>query len=106
MREKLNRQVFQDLSHNQKKLTGIKKTNYRMKLSIQDSNVLKGVAILIMLWHHLFLRPEYNDIVIHGHSIAQEIAIMCKVCVAIFVFVSGYGLTEKLVLAPKQRNKK
>lgn len=77
-----------------------------MKLTVQDSNVLKGIVILIMLWHHLFLRPEYNDIVIHGHSIAQEIAIMCKVCVAIFVFVSGYGLTEKLVLAPKQRNKK
>lgn len=98
MREKLNRQVFQDLSHNQVKLIGIKETNYRMKLSIQDSNVLKGIAILIMLWHHLFLRPEmyaYNDIVIHGHGIAQEIAIMCKVCVAIFVFVSGYGLTEK-----------
>ena len=69
-----------------------------MKLTVQDSNVLKGIAILIMLWHHLFLRPEmyaYNDIVIHGHGIAQEIAIMCKVCVAIFVFVSGYGLTEK-----------
>ena len=80
--------------------------NKIMKLTVQDSNVLKGIAILIMLWHHLFLRPEYNDIVIHGHSIAQEIAIMCKVCVAIFVFVSGYGLTEKLVLAPKQRNKK
>lgn len=69
-----------------------------MKLSIHDSNVLKGIAILIMLCHHLFLRPEmypYNDIFIHGHGIVHEIAIMCKVCVAIFVFVSGYGLTEK-----------
>ena len=25
-----------------------------MKLTVQDSNVLKGIAILIMLWHHLF----------------------------------------------------
>lgn len=69
-----------------------------MKLSINDSNVLKGIAILLMLWHHLFLRPylyHYNDIFVHDHGLIYESALMCKVCVAIFVFVSGYGLTEK-----------
>lgn len=69
-----------------------------MKLSVYDSNVFKGIAILIMLFHHLFLRPEmygYDDIFIHGHGLIFSIAKMCKVCVAIFVFISGYGLTEK-----------
>ena len=42
------------------------------------------------------LKKSYvKKIALMGLGIAHEIAIMCKVCVAIFVFVSGYGLTEK-----------
>lgn len=41
----------------------------------------------MMLWHHLFLyTPEYGVIT---HNIAQTF----KICVALFLFVSGYGLT-------------
>lgn len=67
------------------------------KLSIQDSNVLKGIAILLMLCHHLFYSSDYGftDIKIHSFNIINTFALMCKVCVAIFVFISGYGLTEK-----------
>lgn len=68
-----------------------------MKLSIQDSNVFKGLAILMMLCHHLFFSPDYgfDDIVVHGHGLINTFAMQCKICVAIFVFVSGYGLTAK-----------
>ena len=49
-----------------------------------------------MLIHHLFyldeMRPYYNDIIIHGHGLVNEIGIFSKLCVAVFVFVSGYGL--------------
>lgn len=67
------------------------------QLSIQDSNVLKGIAILMMLFHHLFFSSDYGfkDIEVNGHGIMNTFALMCKVCVAMFVFVSGYGLTEK-----------
>lgn len=42
------------------------------------------------------LKKSYvKKIALMGLGIAHEIAIMGKVCVAIFVFVSGYGLTEK-----------
>lgn len=49
-----------------------------------------------MLVHHLFYseasRAYYNDIVVHGYGITNQTGILCKVCVAVFVFASGYGL--------------
>lgn len=70
------------------------------ELSLQDSNILKGLAILLMLIHHLFYVQNglYNDIFIFvtkdgvNHYLVQEIGIFSKSCVAIFVFLSGYGL--------------
>lgn len=50
-------------------------------LSLTDSSVLKGIAILMMLVHHLFS--------------PNSIALQMKLCVAIFVFVSGYGLMKR-----------
>ena len=48
----------------------------------------KGVALLLLLWHHLFgIASEY------GHFI-QHLAGVSKVCVAIFLILSGYGLNE------------
>lgn len=56
-------------------------------LSLQDTILIKGVAICFMLWHHLFSEhPEYGQIV-------QSFALFGKVCVAMFLFVSAYGLT-------------
>ena len=52
-----------------------------------------------MLIHHLFYsvssRSLYDDLIIHGHGLVNEIGVFSKVCVAIFVFVSGYGLSYK-----------
>lgn len=66
-------------------------------LSLYDTSVLKGVAILMMLFHHLFVYglSEFHDIYIFGYGIIQTIATSCKACVAIFVFLSGYGLMVK-----------
>ena len=60
-----------------------------MELSKTDTAAIKGIAILLMLWHHLFLNTM--DYGIFTHSLA----VVFKVCVAIFLFVSGYGLTKK-----------
>lgn len=54
-------------------------------LSSQDSLILKGIAICAMLWHHLFTTAEYGNFVLFLGGLG-------KVCVAIFLFVSGYGL--------------
>lgn len=56
------------------------------EISKQDSLIMKGIAICAMLWHHLFYtHPEYGKFV-------YELGQLGKVCVAIFLFVSGYGL--------------
>lgn len=60
-----------------------------MELSKQDTLSIKGLAICLMLWHHLFLNTlDFGSL---AHSLAQ----VFKVCVALFLFVSGYGLTKQ-----------
>ena len=63
-------------------------------LSLSDTNVLKGIALLLLLFHHCF-EPgrSYADIYIGEVGIVAELAAFCKLCVVIFVFLSGYGLT-------------
>lgn len=49
----------------------------------------------MMLIHHLFYIQNglYDDVHLFGnHYLVQEIGIFCKLCVALFVFLSGYGL--------------
>lgn len=59
------------------------------RISLNESNVLKGIAICAMLVHHLFL--EYRDY----SETAFRVALICKACVAVFVFLSGYGLATQ-----------
>ena len=57
---------------------------------------MKGVAIILMLIHHLF----YNDDLIqrctlilpYEEKLLLLFSSLSKVCVAIFVLISGYGL--------------
>lgn len=59
--------------------------NYNILQS--DTNAIKGIAIMAMLWHHLFFQhPEYGAFV-------YQLGLLGKVCVALFVFCSGYGLS-------------
>ena len=63
-------------------------------LTIADTNVLKGVALLLLLCHHCFYPGEpYDDIVIKGVPLIDRLGSFSKICVALFVFLSGYGLT-------------
>jgi len=62
--------------------------------------ILKGVAIIFMLMHHLFYSPTrielFDDISMcyHGceYGLVNQIGIYGKLCVALFCFLSGYGL--------------
>jgi hypothetical protein len=58
-------------------------------LCAQDSLLIKGLAICLMLWHHLFYRhPEYGFFIVSS-------AFLARVCVPMFLWVSAYGLTLK-----------
>lgn len=59
--------------------------------------ILKGIAILLMVFHHSFRAERFFekfDVEFGFFSIDSVISfsIMCKVCVSLFVFISGYGL--------------
>lgn len=67
-------------------------------LSLRDTNILKGIALLLLLAHHLFYVRNglYSDVNIYHHFyLAHQVGLYGKLCVAIFVFLSGYGLTVK-----------
>ena len=62
-----------------------------------DSQALKGIAIILMVFHHCFFKksrfvgfgvsffPFSEDLVVQA-------ALLSKICVSIFAFISGYGL--------------
>lgn len=63
----------------------------------EETNFCKGIAIIMMLFHHLFNDfEEYAGHPVDYRPFTGErlmfLALLCKVCVAIFVFLSGYGI--------------
>lgn len=61
-----------------------------------ESYILKGMSILLMLFHHLFLRPDFNDLYtsyffIEDTPLCQVLTIVTNP-VQFFCFLSGYGL--------------
>jgi hypothetical protein len=74
-------------------------------ITLQKSNQLKSIAILMMLCLHLFNR-DYRGlfqplIVIGSQPLSYYISLFCDACVPIFAFVSGYGLYFKYVQNPE-----
>lgn len=70
----------------------------------KDTLFAKGIALCLLLIHHLFyegnIKYPFNEISISGHQLFMEIGQYSKVCVAIFVILSGYGLSESIRLRP------
>ena len=74
-----------------------KKENLTIDLSTSDTAILKGIALLLLLTHHIWggiNNGRFEDVLIHGEPLFRGIGAHCKVCVAIFVVLSGYGLTK------------
>ena len=72
-----------------------------MKFSKEDTQKVKGVAIIFMLMHHCFLGPDrYKgkavDFFPFQEWIVNDVALAMKICVAMFVFLSAYGITLSL----------
>ena len=65
----------------------------QLTLSRQDTIVMKGIAILAMLFHHMYGAPPPDVVPYSG--ILEWIGVLGKVCVAMFLFCSGYGLASQ-----------
>lgn len=69
-----------------------------MMFDKRQTNLGKGIAVLLLLFHHLFFNnpDQYNSYVsliwIGNVPLVCKIADLCKVCVYIFLLLSGYGL--------------
>ncbi|MCM1272087.1 MAG: acyltransferase [Clostridium sp.] len=68
-----------------------------MKFSKNDTWAVKGFAICIMMFHHLFLEEDrFAGFDVNFAPFTQNqmvnLAVMCKICVSLFAFLTGYGL--------------
>ncbi len=65
-------------------------TKYKIPvIAREESSVLYGTAILMMLYHHLFMDGgEYFSIF---GPFQTTVAWSFKICVAIYAFITGYG---------------
>lgn len=62
-----------------------------------DSLCLKGIAIIIMMFHHCYRKVEqFENYVVDFRPFSQEFVVdisdYFKICVSIFAFITGYGL--------------
>lgn len=72
----------------------------------EDTKAVKGIAIILMLLHHLAGFPDRVPVGFEGFSslwspfvdrgYLSAIAAASKICVAIFFFLGGYGLYKRL----------
>ena len=73
------------------------------KYSRNDTSVMKGVAIILMLIHHLFYSDDLIQrctlILPYEEKLLLLFSSLGKVCVAIFVLISGYGLYKSYISA-------
>ncbi len=72
-----------------------------MQFTKKDTALVKGVAILMMLFHHCFeSKKRFADYTLNFFPLTEGqtvlIATFCKICVALFVFLSGYGIAISL----------
>ncbi|WP_313028798.1 acyltransferase family protein [Soonwooa sp.] len=78
----------------------------KAQISITQSNQLKSIAILMMLFLHLFNRnPDglFRPLIFIGSQpLSYYLSLFCDACVPIFAFVSGYGLYFKYKSGPDQ----
>lgn len=71
-------------------------------LSIDDSTVMKAIAILLMLSHHLWTFPERiaggpleSLISFSNLPLTVHLGVFGKICVSMFFFLGGYGLYRR-----------
>ena len=60
----------------------------------KDTSIVKGIAVLMLLCHHLGMGILEPPLDWKNDSLYTIIATLSKVCVAIFILLSGYGLNE------------
>ena len=77
----------------------------------RDANICKAIAVIMMYVHHLFWGvSDIADLpIVYGGCDANVLSLIgyvCKVCVSVFVFLSGYGTTKSCSMESSAISKK
>ena len=74
----------------------------------EDTLVIKGVAILLMIWLHLFIQNEdYTSLFFTKYGgVESLLARAAGMCVTLYIFLSGYGLYISYTRFPNLQIKK
>lgn len=72
----------------------------KLNFTKEHTKIVKGVAILLMLTHHLFafpdrihIQPGYISMLsISGKTIEYLLGVFGNICVSMYMFLSGYGI--------------
>ena len=66
----------------------------------EDSLLIYGIAILFMIYHHLFVWGDGTHYSILDNLVGpmteQRLAWLFRLCIPFYAFISGYGISEKL----------
>lgn len=77
---------------------GIETNTKDIIFSVRDTQIHKGIAVLLLLGIHTFVRSNYELYMywftVEGKPLLNWLMYNEKVCVSIFVILSGYGLNE------------
>ena len=60
----------------------------------KDTNIVKGIAILAMVFHHIYPNNTALSINLENFSWLEQMAASGKICVALLTILSGFGLME------------
>lgn len=72
----------------------------------EDTNKVKGIAILFLLFHHAFNASVFETFGLQSFLPSEwvvTVATQARCCVWIFVFLSAYGMEKKLKAAQHTR---
>lgn len=59
-------------------------------ISHDDGNVIKGIAIIMMFFHHIYFSPRWYITPIEMPDYCLLLGKWCKFCVSIFAFLTGW----------------
>ena len=79
----------------------------KIEFSKYNTLALKGIAIIMMMFHHCFSRKsKFKNFTVSfwpfNEAFVVDLSLTFKICVSIFVFITGYGL----ILSLKKLNSK
>lgn len=71
-------------------------------LSRKESSIIQGIAVMLMVYHHLFGFPDRivsEYVIVSNFSflhIGTILSYFGRICISVFAFCSGYGVYKKL----------